>query len=67
MTEINVISNVRHPNLVRLLGCCVEGNNRMLVYEYAENNSLANALLGRFNIEILLSKSANPNVLSLPW
>jgi hypothetical protein len=36
------------------------------VYEYAENNSLANALLGKSNIEILLSKSANLNVLNLP-
>jgi len=66
LTEINVISNVRHPNLVKLLGCCVEGKNRLLVYEYAENNSLANALLGKSNIETLLSKSASLNVLNLP-
>lgn len=46
LTEINTISNVRHPNLVALLGCCVEGSNRILVYEYAENNSLEQALLG---------------------
>ncbi|GFP94374.1 probable LRR receptor-like serine/threonine-protein kinase at1g56140 [Phtheirospermum japonicum] len=45
LTEINMISNIQHPNLVRLIGCCVEGNNRILVYEYLENNSLANALL----------------------
>ncbi|CAD6210535.1 unnamed protein product [Miscanthus lutarioriparius] len=49
LTEINVISNVRHPNLVKLIGCCAEGSNRLLVYEYAENNSLANALLGPKN------------------
>lgn len=46
LTEINLISNIRHPNLVQLLGCCVEGNYRILVYEYMENNSLASALLG---------------------
>ncbi|XP_010256574.1 PREDICTED: putative serine/threonine-protein kinase isoform X2 [Nelumbo nucifera] len=46
LTEIDMISNVRHPNLVQLLGCCIEGTNRMLVYEYMENNSLASALLG---------------------
>uniref|UniRef100_N1QW06 Putative LRR receptor-like serine/threonine-protein kinase n=1 Tax=Aegilops tauschii TaxID=37682 RepID=N1QW06_AEGTA len=40
------VSSFWHPNLVRLIGCCVEGNNRLLVYEYAENNSLSNALLG---------------------
>jgi len=47
LTEIDLVSNVRHPNLVQLIGCCVEGNNRMLVYEFLENNSLANALLGK--------------------
>ncbi|KAL8526696.1 hypothetical protein ACS0TY_015774 [Phlomoides rotata] len=45
LTEINMISNIRHPNLVELIGCCVEGSNRILVYEYLENNSLASALL----------------------
>ncbi|KAK9153522.1 hypothetical protein Sjap_001002 [Stephania japonica] len=47
LNEINVISNVRHPNLVQLIGCCIDGKNRMLVYEYLENNSLATALLGQ--------------------
>ncbi|KAE9592009.1 putative protein kinase RLK-Pelle-DLSV family [Lupinus albus] len=46
MTEINMISNIRHPNLVELIGCCVEGSHRILVYEFMENNSLASSLLG---------------------
>lgn len=46
LTEIQTISNIRHPNLVQLIGCCVQGSSRMLVYEYLENNSLSNALLG---------------------
>jgi serine/threonine protein kinase len=46
LTEIDTISNVKHPNLVELIGCCVEGANRILVYEYLENNSLDAALLG---------------------
>lgn len=46
LTEIDVISNVRHANLVNLIGCCVQGTNRILVYEYLENNSLDTALLG---------------------
>ncbi|KAB1199195.1 putative serine/threonine-protein kinase [Morella rubra] len=54
LTEINTISNVRHPNLVALLGCCVEGSNRILVYEYAENNSLDQALLGSKSSKIKL-------------
>ncbi|KAL4563196.1 hypothetical protein LXL04_027232 [Taraxacum kok-saghyz] len=47
LTEINTISNVRHQNLVELIGCCVEGTHRILVYEYLENNSLDYALLGK--------------------
>lgn len=46
MTEINVISEIEHENLVQLYGCCVEGNHRILVYNYHENNSLAQTLLG---------------------
>ncbi|MCL7036169.1 hypothetical protein MKW94_022844, partial [Papaver nudicaule] len=45
LTEIDVIANVRHRNLVELIGCCVEGANRILVYEFVENNSLDRALL----------------------
>ncbi|KAL0375322.1 UNVERIFIED_CONTAM: Cold-responsive protein kinase [Sesamum radiatum] len=29
LTEINMISNIRHPNLVQLIGCCIEGTNRI--------------------------------------
>ena len=46
LNEIKTISNLRHPNLVELIGCCVQGANRILVYEYLENNSLDHALLG---------------------
>ncbi|KAH7669180.1 Non-specific serine/threonine protein kinase protein [Dioscorea alata] len=46
LTEINTISNVKHPNLVELVGCCVQGSSRILVYEYVENSSLDRALLG---------------------
>lgn len=46
LTEIDVITNVRHQNLVELLGCCVQANNRILVYEFLANSSLDRALLG---------------------
>ncbi|XP_052176505.1 putative serine/threonine-protein kinase isoform X1 [Diospyros lotus] len=46
LTEINMISKIQHPNLVELIGCCVEGSHLILVYEYLENNSLAGILLG---------------------
>ncbi|XP_028760565.1 cold-responsive protein kinase 1-like [Neltuma alba] len=46
LTEIKVISEIEHENLVKLYGCCVDGNHRILVYNYLENNSLAQTLLG---------------------
>ncbi|XP_042949936.1 cold-responsive protein kinase 1 isoform X2 [Carya illinoinensis] len=46
LTEINVISEIEHENLVKLYGCCVEENHRILVYNYLENNSLAQTLIG---------------------
>ncbi|KAL4555171.1 hypothetical protein LXL04_037782 [Taraxacum kok-saghyz] len=47
VTEIGMISALQHPNLVKLYGCCIEGKELLLVYEYLENNSLARALFGR--------------------
>lgn len=47
LTEIDIITRVKHPNLVELLGYCVQENNQILVYEYVENKSLDHALLGR--------------------
>ncbi|MCD7460128.1 hypothetical protein HAX54_042937 [Datura stramonium] len=46
VNEIGMISGLQHPNLVKLYGCCAEGNQLLLVYEYLENNSLARALFG---------------------
>ncbi|GKC18930.1 probable LRR receptor-like serine/threonine-protein kinase isoform X1 [Tanacetum coccineum] len=47
VNEIGMIAGIQHPNVVRLHGCCVEGNHLLLVYEYMENNSLAHALFVR--------------------
>ncbi|KAL7234192.1 hypothetical protein ACSBR1_017730 [Camellia fascicularis] len=44
VTEIATISAVQHRNLVKLYGCCIEGDKRLLVYEYLENRSLDQAL-----------------------
>ncbi|KAG4384381.1 hypothetical protein GLYMA_13G265700v4 [Glycine max] len=46
INEIGLISALQHPCLVKLHGCCVEGDQLLLVYEYMENNSLAQALFG---------------------
>ncbi|KAH0714502.1 hypothetical protein KY284_007407 [Solanum tuberosum] len=43
-TEIKIIGKTHHRNLVRLLGYCLEGSRRLLVYEYMTNGSLADVL-----------------------
>jgi hypothetical protein len=43
-TEMKIIGRTHHKNLVRLLGYCHDGPNRLLVYEYMCNGSLADVL-----------------------
>uniref|UniRef100_A0A2N9GHU4 non-specific serine/threonine protein kinase n=1 Tax=Fagus sylvatica TaxID=28930 RepID=A0A2N9GHU4_FAGSY len=52
VTEISTISAVQHRNLVKLYGCCIDGDRRLLVYEYLENRSLDQALFGKSNLRL---------------
>ena len=45
-TEVRLISNVHHRNLIRLLGCSIKGAELLLVYEYMANGSLERYLYG---------------------
>ncbi|KAF3333844.1 wall-associated receptor kinase-like 14 [Carex littledalei] len=44
INEIKLISSVSHPNLVRLLGCCIDNGEQILIYEYMPNGTLSQHL-----------------------
>ncbi|KAK2357845.1 G-type lectin S-receptor serine/threonine-protein kinase LECRK1 [Trifolium repens] len=50
--EITAIARTHHRNLVKLIGFCIEGSNKLLVYEFVSKGSLANLL---FEGEVKLS------------
>ncbi|KAJ7516701.1 hypothetical protein O6H91_22G068100 [Diphasiastrum complanatum] len=46
LNEVAMITSIQHKNLVELKGCCIEGEARLLVYEYLECKSLDLILFG---------------------
>lgn len=44
LAEVNYLGQLHHENLVRLIGYCVESDNRLLVYEFMTKGSLENHL-----------------------
>ncbi|KAI9117126.1 hypothetical protein K1719_011292 [Acacia pycnantha] len=47
LSEVNYLGQLHHPNLVKLIGYCLHGDNRLLVYEYLPKGSLENHLFRR--------------------
>ncbi|KAG6542360.1 hypothetical protein Mapa_016188 [Marchantia paleacea] len=50
--EVDILSRLNHPNLVRLIGYCADRTHRLLVYEYMVNGNLQELLHGVVRVKL---------------
>ncbi|KAE8712240.1 Serine/threonine-protein kinase [Hibiscus syriacus] len=56
LTEVNFLGQLRHPNLVKLIGYCCEDDHRLLVYEFMFRGSLENHLFRKATVPLSWGK-----------
>ncbi|XP_021905208.1 probable serine/threonine-protein kinase PIX7 isoform X2 [Carica papaya] len=52
LAEVNFLGNLLHPNLVKLVGYCIEDDQRLLVYEFMPRGSLENHLFRKGSLPL---------------
>lgn len=51
--EVNLISGIQHKNVVKLLGCSIEGPESLLVFDHVSNRNLDQLLFGNYSSSLI--------------
>ncbi|XP_054813944.1 G-type lectin S-receptor-like serine/threonine-protein kinase At4g27290 [Prosopis cineraria] len=61
--EVVLCAKLQHRNLVKVLGCCIQGEEKMLIYEYMSNKSLDSFIFGSTTQSKLLDWPKRYNII----